>query len=89
MTVYVDDMYIQFGRMKMCHLMSDEPEGVHDEIHEFANRIGMRRSWFDEDHYDVSISLRKKAVEAGAIEISWREMVKVRRAKYGRERRTP
>lgn len=50
MTVYVDDAFIPAtvpngGRKvksRWCHLIAD----TEDELHEFAQRIGLRRSWF-------------------------------------------
>lgn len=83
MTVYIDDAYLPFGRMKMCHMMSDEPKGVHGEIHEFANKIGLKKSWFHVDHYDVSMSRRAWAVKNGAVEISKCDMLNIRRKKNG------
>lgn len=83
MTVYIDDAFIQYGRMKMCHLMSDEVGETHDEIHQFASGIGLKKSWFHNDHYDVSISKRELAIQHGAVEISKWEMLNIRRKKKG------
>ncbi|MGI9507631.1 MAG: DUF4031 domain-containing protein [Geminicoccaceae bacterium] len=85
MAIYVDDYEGQFGRMVMCHLLSDESV---DELHEFARRIGMKREWFQDGsapHYDVCKSRRVAAIENGAIEIScrtkeWREVYHKARA---------
>ena len=82
MSVYVDDMYRygigRFGRMKMSHLLADS----RDELLEFGDRLGLKRSWLQHDergtggrHYDISLSKRKVAVELGAVEISGREVV--------------
>ena len=74
MAVYVDDVFIPYGRMKMCHMVADTEE----ELHEMADKIGMRREWFQNGshpHYDVSKSRRKMAVENGAVEITIRELV--------------
>ena len=76
MPVYVDDVFIPFGRMKMCHMIADTEE----ELHEMASRIGMKREWFQEGsrpHYDVSMGKRKLAVECGVIEITAGEIVKL------------
>lgn len=81
MPVYVDDMHKtrlgRFGRMKMSHMVADSRE----ELLAMADKIGMRRSWLqnpgqgrDREHFDVSMSLRAKAVEAGAVEITMREL---------------
>ena len=70
MAVYVDDMRAPYGRMIMCHLMSDTSLG---ELHAFAQKIGMKRSWFQNGsapHYDLSLMKRKEAVKEGAVEIS-------------------
>lgn len=73
MTVYIDDMYKypmgQFRRMKMSHMIADSD----DELHAFAARIGMARSWFQGDHYDVSKAKRDEAIKLGAIPISLRQ----------------
>jgi hypothetical protein len=45
-TVYVDDAFIPatVGRVRSrwCHLFAD----TEDELHEFAQKIGLRRSWY-------------------------------------------
>lgn len=39
--VYVDDMYAQFGRMKMCHMIADTTT----ELNAMADSIGVQRKW--------------------------------------------
>lgn len=72
MAVYIDDMWRyamgQFRGMKMSHMIADTDE----ELHAMAKSIGLKRRWFQGDHYDVSMSLRAKAVKAGAVEIELR-----------------
>lgn len=74
MTVFVDDMFKypmgQYGRMKMSHLMAD----TDDELHAMADKIGVARRWFQDDHYDIAISKRAQAIEFGAVAITLREM---------------
>lgn len=75
MAVYVDDVYIpaQLPGMRpaiWCHMTAD----TKDELHAFATSIGMSRSWFQDKpyghwHYDVTKTVRARAVRAGAIEI--------------------
>ena len=76
--VYVDNVFIKFGRMKMCHMIADTEE----ELHEMAAKLGLKRSWFQDKsipHYDVSKGKRAKAIKLGAIEVSPQELVKIAR----------
>jgi len=73
--VYVDNMYASYGRMKMCHMIADTEE----ELHAMADKIGMKRAWFQRketslDHYDVGKGKRTLAVQHGAIEITTRQI---------------
>lgn len=65
-----------------CHLTID---GSADELHAFAARIGLRRSWFQEHpsapHYDLTPRRRKAALLAGAVEVGAREQARSRIAK--------
>lgn len=70
MTVYVDDMRARYGRMIMCHMIADTDE----ELHAMAARIGVRRKWHQGDHYDVCLAMRATAVQAGAREITRRQL---------------
>ncbi len=75
MAVYLDTARNKFGRMIMCHMIADTEE----ELHEMASKIGMKRSWFQSgrnNHYDVSLSRKKIAIENGAIVLNRREFVK-------------
>jgi hypothetical protein len=77
LTVYVDDAYIEaqlpgMRPAKWCHLTAD----TKGELHEFAERIGLRRSWFQDKpaglwHYDVTKTVRARAVAAGAEQIGY------------------
>lgn len=78
MTVYVDDMKAQFGRMVMCHMLADTDE----ELLAMADRIGVQRKWHQypgthRSHFDIALSKRAEAVAAGAVEIRWRDAGRV------------
>ncbi len=72
MVVYVDDMFLipmgRFGRMKMSHMIADTEE----ELHKMADAIGLKRRWYQGDHYDVSMVMRGKAIELGAVAVTMR-----------------
>ena len=69
LTVYVDNARIPWRGMRMSHLQADSL----DELHDFAERLGLRREWFqpgsrpEAAHYDVSDSKRSEAISLGAI----------------------
>ena len=75
MTVYVDDPRHPLGRMKMCHMLADTV----DELHDMAESLGLKLEWFQGDHYDVSLAKRKLAVSMGAKEVTSRDLVELRR----------
>ena len=65
-----------------CHLMIDG--GDVEELHAFAAKIGMKRSWFHDSkgapHYDLTPTRREAAVRAGAVFVPAREQAMTRRA---------
>jgi len=80
MSVYVDTLMdhgwvLRGRRVKSCHMIADTSE----ELHALAERIGMRRSWFQAKssvpHYDLTASRRRAAVSLGAIEVGRAEFV--------------
>lgn len=75
MSVYVDDMRAKFGRMTMCHMIADST----DELLTMADRIGVARKWIQKpgtrlEHFDICLAAKAKAVAAGAVEITQREL---------------
>lgn len=56
-----------------CHMWADSVE----ELHSFAQGIGMKRSWFQNHkrfpHYDLVPSKREEAVQRGAQECTLRK----------------
>lgn len=85
MTVYVDVLMnhgwkLRGHNVKNCHMFTD---GDLEELHQMAEAIGMKRSWFQNKripHYDLRDSRRAKAVSLGAKEVSRREAVMIWRA---------
>lgn len=76
MTVYIDDANIPYGRMIMCHMIAT----TDDELHKMAEHIGIKRKWFQDHgdhHYDICQSKKQRALNAGAIEISKRDLVRI------------
>ena len=69
MAVYVDNMRAKFGRLIMCHMIAD----TEAELHAMADRIGVARRWHQGDHYDIALSKRALAINAGAVEITFRQ----------------
>lgn len=54
------------------HLVSDSSL---DELHDFAERLGLGRRAFDLDHYDVPAERHADCVAAGAQDVSGRELI--------------
>ena len=78
MAVYVDNMRASYGRMKMCHMLADSTE----ELLAMADRIGVDRKWLQHagthrEHFDIALSKRRLAVEAGAIEVTMSEIGRI------------
>lgn len=72
MALLVDECRWWFRGRRWCHLVSDRDL---DELHEFAEAVGMPRRAFQGDHYDVPEELRDAVVAAGAEEVPSRELV--------------
>jgi hypothetical protein len=80
MTVYVDELQTYTGKGRLsgqwCHMMTD---GDLVEHHALAEKVGLRREWFqaspNHPHYDLRPSKRAAAIKAGAVPISGTEMV--------------
>lgn len=73
--VYVDNMNAPFRGMIMCHMIADSTE----ELLTMADKIGVQRKWIQkagtyQEHFDISLSKKKLAIEYGAKEITMREL---------------
>jgi hypothetical protein len=71
--ILVDDARWWHRGLRWCHLVSDESL---DELHAFAQRVGLPRRAFHGDHYDVPEEHRAAVVEAGAREVDSRELLR-------------
>lgn len=78
MAVYVDNPIFPFRGKMYCHMATDRDI---EELHRFANRLGMKFSWFQNHpqhpHYDLSPNKRELAIRLGAIEISTLELIHI------------
>lgn len=74
MTIYVDPPdWPGHGRM-WSHLVSDVS---FDELHAFAEGLGVPRRAFERDHYDIPSHRYPDVVAAGAVRVSSREVVRL------------
>jgi len=82
MAILIDSFYngargpIRYWHRRCGHLVSDSSI---EELHEFAENLGLRREWFQQKnipHYDLTGFVYDLAIERGAILVSSREIVK-------------
>jgi Protein of unknown function (DUF4031) len=87
LTVYVDDWRqratVRDRADSWSHLLADNPA----ELHAMAAALGIPPRGFQRhrrspalNHYDVPESLRLRAIELGAVPVTWREMARLTRA---------
>ena len=90
MSVYVDEVMrwptkIRCFKAGSCHLTADSVE----ELHAFAERLGMRRGWFQGGrvpHYDLTPQRREAALRLGAEFVPAKEQARQRIAARERVR---
>ena len=86
LTVYVDDWRqratVRDRTDRWSHLLADDPA----ELHAMAAALGIPLRGYQHhrrsaalDHYDVPESLRVRAIELGAVPVTWREMARLTR----------
>ncbi|HEX7738494.1 MAG TPA: DUF4031 domain-containing protein [Marmoricola sp.] len=76
--ILIDPPRVPWRDRLWSHLASDTS---YDELHEFAARVGVPERGFDRDHYDLPAEWYDRAIAAGAVEVSSRELVRrLRRA---------
>lgn len=75
MAIYVDVLRNWGWKLgASCHMITDGPN---EELHAFAAKIGLKRTWFQASisgpHYDLTTKRRAAAVKLGAIELEDRQ----------------
>jgi hypothetical protein len=75
--ILVDDCVWPWRDLLWCHMVSDTSL---DELHAFAQWIGVPERGFQGDHYDIPEEARAVAVAEGALEVTSREVVEALRA---------
>lgn len=86
MTVIIDPPNAAGHGRLWSHLASDSS---YDELHAFARTIGVPERGFARDHYDVPAEWYDRVVEAGAVPVSSRELVRRLHAAGLRRRKRP
>jgi len=76
-TILIDEARWWWRGKKWCHLISDSS---YDELHDFAEQVGIPRRGFQGDHYDIPEEYREELVAAGAEQVESRELVRRLRA---------
>lgn len=84
MAIYVDEMRaaatIGGTRGFWSHLIADSS----DELAMFASQLGLNSEWLQypgtfREHYDVTDSVRRKAIQLGAVPVTMRDLGKILR----------
>ena len=73
MTILVDECRWAHKDHVWCHMVSDTSL---QELHEFAEQLGIPPRAFHGDHYDLPQYVRDKATVLGAVEVSSKELVR-------------
>ena len=73
MTILIDEALWWHRGRRWCHLSSDHSL---DELHAFAEAAGIPRRGFHGDHYDIPEDYRDGIIEAGAIAVESRVLLR-------------
>jgi len=71
--ILVDDAVWPWRGRRWAHLVSDTS---YDELHAFADELGVPRRSFQGDHYDIPSEYRDAALALGAVPVGSRELVR-------------
>jgi hypothetical protein len=72
-TILIDEARWWHRGRRWCHLVSDASL---EELHAFADANGIPRRGFQGDHYDIPEEYRTEMIEAGAIVVESRELLR-------------
>lgn len=73
MAVLVDPAVWPWKGRRWAHMVSDVS---YEELHRFAELLGVPRRAFQGDHYDIPEELRRRAVELGAVSVGSRVLLR-------------
>ena len=73
MTILIDEARWWFEGRKWCHMVSDVS---YDELIRFATNLGIPERAFQGDHFDIPQEYREQMIEAGAVEVESRELLR-------------
>lgn len=77
MTILIDEARWWHEGRKWCHMVSDVS---YAELFVFTDAIGIPRRAFQGDHFDIPEEYRNDMIEAGAVVVESRELVRRLRA---------
>lgn len=82
--VYIDNFNCPYRGMLMCHMIADSTE----ELLKMVDAIGVNRKWIQaagtyQEHFDICLAKKKKALALGAKEITTRELSKMTLSRKG------
>ena len=72
-TILIDPPLVPWRGRMWSHLASDES---FEELHAFAERLGVPSRGFERDHYDIPEEYYDAAIQAGATPVSSKELVR-------------
>ena len=75
--ILVDQPIWPWRGHRWAHLVSD---ASYDELHAFAEQLGIPRRAFQGDHYDIPAHVREQAIALGAEPVDARVLVRRLRA---------
>jgi hypothetical protein len=72
-TILIDEARWWFQGKKWCHMVSDVS---YDELLEFTDALDIPRRAFQGDHFDIPQEYREAMIDAGAMEVESRELLR-------------